>query len=205
MPSVDKQAVRAEVTLGDYITIRTPDVLSFNIKKSRGQMSATFSASLRVPYYEFGESVDLLADKVVIKAGVGTSFSNLPVLFTGKIYKCVINPVRTDASKVVLNISGKDIMAIMEGQKINRRVKTYRDGSSPPERWGIINNVIKHNTPKRKSFSHKIYTSDKLGVYDMPRKGVIRTPDPYKNENTPNRASLDKVFGSMIIEKQIGE
>lgn len=203
MPTVEKQAIRSEVLLGDGIIIRTPNVLSFNIRKARGQMAATFSASLRVPYDEFGSSTYLLADRIVIKAGTGSSFDNLPVLFTGKVYKCVINPVRTDASKVVLNLSGKDIMAVMEGQKVNRRVKTYRDGDSPPERWGIINNVIKHNTPRRKSFPQKIYTKDKIGVYNMEKRGVIQTPDAYKMENVPIRTRLDKIFGTMSVEKQI--
>lgn len=205
MPTIDKQTVRAEVRLGSGIIIRTPNVMSFNVRKARGQMSATFSASLKVPYDEFGGSTLLLSESVVIRAGIGINFDNLPVLFTGKIYRCVINPVRTDASKVVLNVSGKDVMAIMEGQKINRRVKTYRDEESRPERWGIINNVIKHNTPKRKSFPQKIYTDNKIGVYNMEKRGVIQTPDAYKMNNTPSRNRLDKIFGTISVEKQIGE
>lgn len=203
MPNIDKQSIRAEVKLGNYLIVRTPYVLSFNIKRARGQMCATFSASLKVDYEEFAASRDLLADRIIIKAGTGTGFTNLPILFTGKIYKCVINPVRTDASKVILNISGKDVLSIMENQKINRRLKMYRDGSTPPQRWGIINNVVKHNTPKRKSFPQKVYTNSKIGVFNMEKRGVIETPDAYKLENYVKRSRTGKVFGGTSAEKII--
>jgi hypothetical protein len=64
----------------------------------------------------------------------------------------------------MLNISGKDEMFIMEGQKINRRLTTYRDGSTPPERWGVINSISKQNTPIRKRLPLKIF---------QPRTGLI--------------------------------
>ena len=39
----------------------------------------------------------------------------------------------------------------------------------------------------------------------MEKRGVIQTPDAYKMENVPIRTRLDKIFGTMSIEKQIEE
>lgn len=205
MPTVEKQTIRAEVRLGSGIIVRTPNVMSFNIRKARGQMAATFSASLKVSHDEFAGSSILLSDNITIKAGTGTSFDGLPVLFTGKIYRCVINPVRTDASKVVLNISGKDVMAVMEGQKVNRRVKTYRDGSVPPQRWGVVNNIIKHNTPRRQTFPKRVYTSEPVTGVDIPRMEKNITPEAFQFNNELYRSRTDSPTGSLALEKVVTE
>ena len=205
MPTLEKQTIRAEVRLGSGIIVRTPNVMSFSIRKARGQMAATFSASLKVSYDEFAGSSILLSENITIMAGAGTDFSDLPILFTGKVYRCIINPVRTDASKVVLNISGKDVMSVMEGQKINRRLKTYRDGSIAPQRWGVVNNVIKHNTPRRQTFPKRVYTAEPVVAVDIARMEKDITPEAFQFNNELYRSRTDSPTGSISLEKVVTE
>jgi hypothetical protein len=107
MATIEKQKVRAKIKFGN-ITVETPDVVSFGVNRSRNQMSATFSASVKIGYDEIGSSIEVLAETIVIEAGLK---NNLNTVFTGQIEKCIVNPVRTDASKVILNLSGRDVIA----------------------------------------------------------------------------------------------
>jgi len=195
MATIEKQKVRARIELGS-ITAETPDVVSFSVTRARNQMTANFSASIRIGYTEIDSSTALLAETIVIKAGLK---NNLRTIFTGKIEKCVVNPVRVDASKVMLNISGRDVLAVLEGQKINRRLKTYRDGSSPPERWGVVSSVVKHNTPTIQKFKEKIYDKKPKVTNRKPEFPLYITPDAFDvNKGVPTR-----VFGG--IEVSSGE
>jgi hypothetical protein len=164
MTSFEKQIIRAEIWIGG-LKIETPNIESFSIHRARGQASATFSASVKVDYQKVSQ-LKVGEAKVVIKAGEGS----LPTIFTGVIHSCTANPVRTDARLVMLNISGKDNMFIMEGQKINRRLTTYRDGATPPERWGVINSISKQNTPMRKRLPLKVF---------QPRTGLVGLSSTY--------------------------
>ena len=195
MATIEKQKVRAKVEFGN-ITVETPNVVSFSVTRARNQMSANFSASVRIGYTEIDSSTELLAETIVIKAGLKY---NLNTIFTGKIEKCVVNPVRTDASKVILNLSGRDVLSVLEGQKINRRLKTYRDGSSPPERWGVVTGVIKHNTPTIQKFKERIYDKKPKATNRKPEFPLYTTPDAFDvNKGVPTR-----VYGG--IEVSSGE
>jgi len=201
MATLTKQPVRAEITIGTerkVITIRTPNVVSFSVARSRGQMTATFNASIKVPYDDIAGSTSLLAERIVIKAGASNDFRNLNTIFTGKIFNCVVNPIRTDASKVMLNISGKDVMHVMEGQKVTRRLKTYRHGETPPERWGMINQITKHHTPKTQRFPDKLYTKAPVVVRELQSTYKVETApafgdvsnEPVRTRNIKNRGQL---------------
>ena len=184
MATIEKQKVRAEIKFGN-ITVETPNVVSFSVSRARNQMSATFSASVRIGYTEIGSSIDIIAETIVIKAGLKY---NLNTIFTGQIEKCIVNPVRTDASKVVLNLSGRDVLAILEGQKLNRRLKTYKDGSSPPDRWGVVNNIVKHNTPVIQKFKDKVYDKKPKVTSKVPQFPLYKTPDAFDvNKDLPTR------------------
>lgn len=176
MATMEERAVRATVTFGD-LTITTPDVVSFNVRRARGQMCATFTASVKVSSSYLSSSRDIINANIVIKAGFKTEGEK--TIFTGKIFKATINPIRTDASKVMLSLSGKDVLHIMEGQKINRRVKTYRDGEKPPERWGLITNITKENTTARASFPRKVTNKRPKVVKGIDLPKIIRTPTLY--------------------------
>lgn len=200
MASFTKQAVRAEITLGGSIIIQTPNIESFNVHRARGQASATFSASVKVQYTDVLRLSSLVSARVVIRAGEGTGFAALPIVFTGIIHSCTANPVRTDARLTMLNISGKDEMFIMEGQKINRRLTTYRDGATPPERWGVINSISKQNTPIRKRLPLKVF---------QPRTGLIGLTSTYHVPVNPAFPELKKggIFqddmGVMSVTKRV--
>lgn len=195
MASLDKQPIRAQIRIGSSLVVETPNVVSFSVSRSRGQMSATFQASIKIPYTS---STDILADKVVIRAGQGKSASSMPIVFTGKVFKAVINPVRTDASVVMLNLSGKDVLSILEGQKINRRLKTYRDGSSPPARWGMINNIVKRNTPAVQQFPVKMHKKE-VGVRDWQGNHIVMTPEAFDLHPNPNRKQAVYVRGNLTV------
>ncbi len=195
MASIQGQKIRAEINLGG-IEIVTPNVVSFSVRRTRGQMAATFSASLKMPHTT---ATDIGAD-IVIKAGIA---GRLKTIFTGMVEKSTINPIRTDASMVMLNISGRDVLGILEGQKINRRVKTYRDGSNPPERWGVINSVIKHDTAKLEKFPVRIIDKKPKVAQDIGGLPLDTTPDAYRQNNKVDRNTQYKNYGGLKIDKII--
>jgi hypothetical protein len=141
-----KQRVRASINFAGR-TFNTPDIVSFSVNRSRGQMSAQFSVSVKVPYSDL--STMSAAPESIITITAGFEGALKPV-FKGIIRKCSFSPIRQDASKVMMNLSGNDFLSVLEGQKITRRTVNYKDGDGPPERWGVVNSVVKHNTPVRK-------------------------------------------------------
>jgi len=164
MAQYRRQEIRAKITIGDLV-IETPDVVSFNVTRARGQISASFSASVKIGHDKVSDSIDVLDKGIIIEAGVA---NNLKRIFTGIVYKCTINPIRTDASKVILNLSGRDVMSVMDGQHINRRVKTYRDGKNPPERWAAVTAVVKRDIPQSMKFPVRLIDKKTKAVDKMP-------------------------------------
>ena len=71
MASISSQAIRARIKIGNNIDEKTPNVVSFNVRKARGQMSATFTASLKIPQSKFSISSlgSLKNASVIIEAG----------------------------------------------------------------------------------------------------------------------------------------
>lgn len=181
MAELTKQKIRAEILFGG-MTIETPNVMSFNVRRARGQMCATFSASVKVSSSITATDID--ASEIIIKAG---SEGNLKTIFTGKIFKCTATPIRTDASKIMLNLSGKDVLHRLEGQKINRRVTTYRDGTTPPQRWGVVTSVTRENTPIKQKFKTKVASHEPVARTGWEIEDVIITPPPYFDRNVVSK------------------
>jgi len=199
--TLNNQPVRAEVSIGSLGTIKTPDVVSFSVRRSRNQMCATFQASIKVDADELSSTKEILSTEIVIKAGLK---SHLKTIFTGKIYSCVINPIRTDASKVMLNLAGKDVLSRLEGQKINRRITTYRDGSNPPERIGYITNILRKNVPIRQKFKTKLYSKDPKVIYGIPAERIVETLKAYipeLNRNIPKDTASSITY---TVEERAG-
>ena len=179
MATIEREAIRATITIGDK-KISTPDVISFNIRKARGQAAATFSASLRMSSADLSDNaIGLVSEGIIIEAGVKNKERQI---FTGIVQKVTINPIRTDASKVMVSLSGKDLMYKMEGQKINRRIKTYRDGETPPERWGVVTNIEEDNTPVKTGFGYKNFTKKKTVTIDLGPLSVTLTPKAFTDQ-----------------------
>lgn len=105
---------RAEVEVGG-ITVRTPFVQSFNVRKQRGQIS-TFDASLKVPA---GSNLGGGRD-VVIRAGEGSP-SN--IIFTGICRTAKVSPCFDDPQYVMVSVSGADKLSLLEGKKFTRRCR----------------------------------------------------------------------------------
>jgi len=195
MATLDKQAVRAEIIMGSY-TVKTPDIISFSVSRARGQMSATFNANVKVPY-TMVEAGDFIADSLQIRAGIET---RLNTIFTGKIYKCVVSPIRTDASKVQLSISGKDVLGVLEGQKVNRRLKTYKYGDGPIERWGIVNNVVKHNTPAVQKFKNKVFSPYPVGMTGLKGSYFVQAPSSFQYSSAFKSGSVRGISANLSVE-----
>lgn len=193
MATIENKAIRATISFSGLI-VHTPNVISFNVRRARGQMCATFSASIKVDSNYLSGTRDVINASIVIQAGFKGAQKTI---FTGKIFKATINPIRTDASKIMLTLSGKDVLHLMEGQKINRRVKTYRDGTNPPERWGLITNITKENTTARSSFPVKLTSRRPQVVKGIDLPKVIVTPSVYTGE--VDRKSSDPVGKITVV------
>jgi hypothetical protein len=197
MATIERESIRASISLGN-IEISTPDVVSFNVRKSRGQKAATFSASVKMDAAVMSDNSLSLIDKgVVIEAGVKGSEKRI---FTGVVQKVTVNPIRTDASKVMVSLAGKDGMSVMEGQKINRRVKTYRDGDTPPERWGVVTAIEEDNTPVKTGFGFKTFSKKKTVVLSVDKLSGTITPAAYADVELI-REAFGVPLGSIKAEK----
>jgi hypothetical protein len=74
-------------------------------------------------------------------------------------------------------------------------LKTYKDGSTPPDRWGVVNSVIKHSTPVIQKFKSKIYDKKPKVTSKIPQFPLYKTPDAFNvNKDLPTR-----VYGGIEI------
>lgn len=128
--SIELVKIRAEVSIGG-LTVRTPYIQSFNVRKSRGQLS-TFDASLKVAHDEISGSNS--GGAVTIKAGGN---GNMTTIYTGILKKSTISPCWDDPGYVILNISGVDVLSKLEGKKYTRRCRASNSS------WVTINSVTR--------------------------------------------------------------
>jgi hypothetical protein len=107
---------RATVSIGG-ISVSTPYVQSFNVRKQRGQIS-TFDASLKVNGDSIGER--LAGGEVVISAGTASSTHTI---FTGICRQAKVSPCFDDPAYVILSIAGADALSLLHGKKYTRRCR----------------------------------------------------------------------------------
>jgi len=170
--TIDRIKIRAEVMFCG-ISVTTPNILSFNVRRSRGQASASFSASLKVPHYELNSTNTGRDANVIIRAGEGSP-SN--IIFTGYVYKININPSRTDSSYAIVNISGKDILSVIEGQNITRRVPAKQLA-----KWGSITSVLTKRDKFKERFPLKIRDAQARLTWEQIQEFsnfVVGSPNP---------------------------
>jgi len=117
--SIEVVPVRATVKLNG-LEIKTPYVLSFSVRKARGQIS-TFDASLKISHDDINSFV--AGGSVSISAGVKGSEKKI---FTGIVTQAKIEPCHDDPIYVILSISGKDVLMILEGKKFTRRCRATK-------------------------------------------------------------------------------
>ncbi len=115
--SIEMVKCRANVSIGG-VSVSTPYVQSFNVRKQRGQVS-TFDASLKVNGASIGSS--LTGGEVVISAGAG---GTLRTIFTGICRQAKVSPCYDDPAYVILSISGADALSLLHGKKYTRRCRS---------------------------------------------------------------------------------
>ena len=145
--SVTEVHVRAKIVFVG-LTVETPYVLSFNVTRSRGNMCATCSASMKIPS---SSEVNGLG-KIEIYAGKNSASNTI---FTGYIRKITINPCREDSDFVIVNVSGRDGMHVLEGERYTRRQPAVS-----LSRYGMITSVVASNDQFREKFPSRIYNNE---------------------------------------------
>jgi len=163
--------VRASVTIGSH-TVETPNVLSFTVKKSRGQ-SSTFDASLKI---SAGASISGGSD-VTISAGKDSP----SLIFTGIVKRAQISPCWEDPSYSILTISGNDVLTLLENKKYTRRCR----GTSV--RWAIINEVVRPGlrSGKLNFASAGLAVAGSLEMMSQGNSNVSLVNKPKSAANTP--------------------
>ena len=126
--------IRAEISIGSLYAGTPPlghpnHILSFNVDKTRGQIS-TFSVSLKVKHGEV--SANIVGDSIKISVGENTASNRI---FTGMIRSANITPCRDDPLFVILNVSGNDVLSRLDGKKYTRRCRSTKGT------WVAINSV----------------------------------------------------------------
>ena len=164
--------VRATVVVGS-LAISTPFVTSFNVSRSRGQIS-TFSATLKVHY---GAILDAVGGDVTITAGPADAQNRI---FTGICRSSNITPCRDDPAYILLTISGNDILSELQNKKITRRVK------SSATTWVEITGVVR---PGLKS-GKLAYTKAEQNLEMDPM--LTRDQDPVTHTVGQNRPSTNE-------------
>lgn len=114
--SIEMVKCRATVSIGG-VSVSTPYVQSFNVRKQRGQVS-TFDASLKVNGASIGGS--LTGGSVIISAGTA---GGQKIIFTGICRQAKASPCFDDPAYVILSISGADALSLLHGKKYTRRCR----------------------------------------------------------------------------------
>lgn len=147
--AIEMIKIRAEVNVG-RLSVATPYVQSFNVRKQRGQVS-TFDASLKVSHDDISGAIT--GGNVVIKAGEGSASE---IIFTGMCKSAKISPCYDDPKYVILSISGADQMSLLQGKQYTRRCRATSAA------WVAITGVIREGL-KSSKFA---YTNEPMIVID---------------------------------------
>ena len=191
MVQMSEVKIRAKVIFGGT-TIETPYIRSFSVNRARGQLSATFSASLRVPA---GTSIDGISSEVVISAGRDSPTNTI---FTGYVHNITISPSREDSSFVIVDISGQDAMHRLQGQRYTRRISAIA-----LSRFGAITAVTEENERYKERFPAKIYDGqDRLLSHQvLNAEGQVITTPP---ASFPQVGDSALSIGTRLSVKNLG-
>ena len=175
--------VRARIIIGNSITVETPFIQSFNVRKARGQPSS-FDASLKVDHSVINNTQ--VAGPVVVEAGAN---GNLNKIFTGIIKKATVSPCWDDPGYVMFNISGLDILSNLQGKKYTRRCRATKST------WISINGVTREGLRDGK-FDYKFETLRSSSIHST--KSLEETGRPisvadnttYKPQSTSGETTI---------------
>jgi hypothetical protein len=147
---LDRQKIRATITMPNYGTVTNENVLSFNVNKTRGQKS-TFNASVKI---HLSTLSSLTNNEISIAAG---EEGNVQTIFTGYILSSNATPCFEDPEYIVLNLSGADALYKLEGTKYTRRQIESK------HKWATINGVVRE-APVSGAFNLKASPTPILSV-----------------------------------------
>ena len=116
--SIELVKIRASISVGG-LTVKTPYIQSFNVRKSRGAAS-TFDAVLKV---ELG-SASSATGEITISAGEGSASNRI---FTGIVKKIHMTPCWDDPHYCFLNLSGTDMFYLLENKKNIKMIEKTKD------------------------------------------------------------------------------
>jgi len=182
--------IRATISVGNF-SVSTPYVVRFDVNKSRGQIS-TFDARIKVHY----DKTVLTGSQLQIRAG---SLGHEKLIFSGIVKKATITPCFDDPQYVMMDLSGADVMSLLQGKKFTRRCKASRSA------WVSIDSVVRKGL---KSGKFKYKTEDILMIDDSELDEdtnltkAMTTTDmaPFKKiVQAPN----DKTLEDVVVEAQV--
>jgi len=127
--SIDLVKIRAKISIGNLV-VETPYIQSFNVRKSRGQLSS-FDASLKVEYTEVENNI---SGAVVIEAGTDSGMNKI---YTGILKKTTVSPCWDDPGYIILKISGTDILDNLKDKQYSRRCRATKST------WVSIDSVVR--------------------------------------------------------------
>jgi hypothetical protein len=148
MVDIQRVKVRAKINFGS-LSVETPYILSFSVRKSRGQIS-TFDATLKID----DSTGNLVGDEIEIYAGEGSPSKKI---FTGIIKRAQLSPCFDDPKYSFLSLSGEDVLSMLRQRKYSRRVKATKAC------WASINSVTR---PGHKSGKFKYVKEELLFTTD---------------------------------------
>jgi len=186
--SINQVKCRAEVVVGG-LSVKTPFVQSFNVRKQRGQ-PGTFDASLKV----LGSSISGSSAGGDVKIyGQGN------LIFTGICRQAKISPCFDDPAYVILSISGADALSQLYGKKYTRRCR------STQATWAGITGVVREGLRSGKFMynGQKLFTTVGGGPqseYDF--TGSSRTSPTPSVKPTTGTASGGVPIAVTIVEDQ---
>jgi len=195
--NITLEKIRAEINFGS-LSFETPDVKSFSVTRSRGQLAASFSASIEVP----ATVVFPVDQDIVIKAGI---LGDIKTIFTGKVLSITVNPSFERATTYVVNMSGSDRLQELDGKTLSRRQRA-RGASSFAAITGISSRRpqkgISVEKRKQSGGSQEIPTND---TNLREHSKIVRTDraswDPFSPAKDPeNTEGQTATSGQSVID-----
>jgi hypothetical protein len=189
--SIEMVKCRATVSVGG-VSVSTPFVQSFNVRKQRGQVS-TFDASLKVNGDSVGST--LTGGNVVISAGTAGSQN---VIFTGICRQAKVSPCFDDPAYVILSISGADALSLLHGKKYTRRCRETLSA------WVGITGVVREGLKSgRFAYKHEPTIITDSGLLDkdskvQPNPGASNVRD--NTSKTKSSSESSSVPISVVVQ-----
>ena len=196
---IDRVKIGARIEIGS-LRVQTPYIQSFNVTRSRGQVSL-FNASLKVSSYQ--ASGGIVGDQVEIYAGTssggGTRGSNRKI-FSGICRKATVTPCFDDPYYVILNISGNDVLSVLQGKKYTRRSSHQKTSWVSIE--GVSRKGLKSGKFKYKKEEVMIVSDSEIEEATALKKSIslVDTSSPHLKAARPASGSQNSVVEGLTFE-----